>query len=200
MFTGLIEQKGLVLNNSVNAHGGRLVIKAHFKQLSSGESIAINGVCLTLLESHDSELAFDISAETAQLTTLTTLSPSNYVNMERAMRADGRFGGHYVSGHVDTTAYVHNINTIADCVNLSVNGFNCSMHKYLLAKGSIAIDGVSLTINEVINNRISIMLVPHTLALTTFGQLQQGQRLNIEFDYLTRIVAHQLDCAKLTTS
>jgi riboflavin synthase len=190
VFTGLIEMQGTVLNS-----GSRLEVDAAIELPQVGESIALNGVCLTLLpEAHaPGVLAFDVSPETLAITTLGQLQPGDKVNLERAVLAGGtRLGGHYVSGHVDTTAVVKSIQHLDDFINLSVGDFAISAEAYLLPKGSITLDGVSLTINEVSSHGINVMLVPHTLAMTTFGQVQTGQRINVEFDYLTRIVAHQL--------
>ena len=195
MFTGLIEQQGEVLANISGKVANRLLIKSPFADLQTGESIAVNGVCLTLLPDHEQSLAFDVSPETLRLTTLGQLRAGMSVNLERAMLASARFGGHYVSGHVDTTARLKAINPIGDYLELVVGDFATCASMYLLPKGSITLEGVSLTINAVNEDNIKLMLVPHTLVKTTLGQLEIGQRLNVEFDYLTRIVAHQLKIA-----
>ncbi len=192
MFTGLIEKKGKVINNFVNGCSNRLVLSSPFENLQTGESIAVNGVCLTLLPSESNELNFDVSPETLNLTTLAHLSSGDFVNLERAMFASTRFGGHYVSGHVDTTVQIKSIHSIDEYVEMELTGFNANAMLYLIPKGSITVEGVSLTINAVINQNVKLMLVPHTLLHTTLGLLGEGQRVNIEFDYLTRIVAHQL--------
>ncbi len=192
VFTGLIEEKGQVISNLAHGCSNRLVISSLFENLQAGESIAVNGVCLTLLPSESNELNFDVSPETLNLTTLAHLSSGDFVNLERAMFASNRFGGHYVSGHVDTTARIKSINSIDECIEMELTGFSANALLYLIPKGSITVDGVSLTINVVINQSVKLMLVPHTLLHTTLGLLGEGQHVNIEFDYLTRIVAHQL--------
>lgn len=192
MFTGLIEQQADVIANHVGEIANRLVLKSSFSELVAGESIAVNGTCLTLLPQEDEHLAFDISPETVMLTTLGKLKTGDKVNLERSMSANARFGGHYVSGHVDTTACVLSVSVLGDYVEMVVGDFSLPAYCYLLPKGSITLDGVSLTINNVDKIGIKIMLVPHTLAQTTLGHMQVGQRLNVEFDYITRIVAHQL--------
>ena len=192
MFTGLIEKSGQVIANLRTEVANRLLISAEFLQLQTGESVAINGVCLTLLPGCEDQLAFDVSPETLNITTLGELCPGDYVNIERAMLAATRFGGHYVSGHVDTTAYLRSVTPMGDYLEMTVGGFLMPADRYLLPKGSITLEGVSLTINDVVEGDIKLMLVPHTLEVTTLGQLRVGQRLNVEFDYLTRIVAHQL--------
>ena len=192
MFTGLIEQRGEVLANLGSEISSRLLIRAQFEQLQAGESISVNGVCLTLLSDCEQSLAFDLSPETIKLTTLGKLREGDGVNIERAMLATTRFGGHYVSGHVDTTARLQSVTLVNEFIEITIGEFAAPADMYLLPKGSITLDGVSLTINTVVDGCIKVMLVPHTLAVTTLGQLKVGMSLNVEFDYLTRIVAHQL--------
>ena len=193
MFTGLIEQQGQVMANQNNGLAHRLVIAATFPALEVGESIAVNGVCLTLLPlMPDGFLHFDVSPETLSITTLGGLKQGMVVNLERAMLASARFGGHYVSGHVDTTALVKSIKSMDEYIRLELFGFSEQAGLYLIPKGSITVEGVSLTINKVENLSVQLMLVPHTLEHTTLHSLKNEQRVNIEFDYFTRIVAHQL--------
>jgi riboflavin synthase len=193
MFTGIIEQKGKVISNDLKAN--RLIISSTFEQLQTGESIAVNGVCLTLLPSQTSSLSFDISPETLSKTTLGCLNPGAEVNLERAMSATTRFGGHYVSGHIDAVAQIDSIKSIDEFLEIKIAGFDAKAMLYLIPKGSICVDGVSLTINSVENKSIKLMLVPHTLHHTTLSFLNPQQDVNIEFDYLARIVAHQLQVA-----
>ncbi|RUR10844.1 riboflavin synthase [Legionella sp. km772] len=193
MFTGLIETTGQVITNQSNGLANRLIISTTLNSLTIGESIAVNGVCLTLLPAEAPNLLyFDVSPETLKLTTLGSLQQGQVVNLERAMLASARFGGHYVSGHVDTTAKVHSFKTVGDYVQLELSGFEKQAGLYLITKGSITVEGVSLTINAVMEQKIQLMLVPHTLLNTSLNVLEVGQRVNIEFDYFTRIVAHQL--------
>lgn len=197
MFTGLIETMGIVVRNEQQGDAYRLVIEASYDELTLGESIAIQGVCLTLVAQEDRYLSFDVSPETVRLTSLGQLSCGNRVNIERAMQANARLGGHYVSGHVDTTARLKSIVSLGDYLELSVGDFAMPANLYVWPKGSICIDGVSLTINALVDADIQLMLVPHTLKVTTFGHYVEGQLLNIEFDYLSRIVAHQLQELRL---
>ena len=192
VFTGLIEKKGKVLINDTNGSSNRLVISSSFDKVQAGESIAVNGVCLTLLPSESNELNFDLSPETLNISTLSGLLPGDFVNLERAMPASARFGGHYVSGHVDTIAQIKFIHPVDDYIQMELSGFSANSMLYLIPKGSITVEGVSLTINTVINQNVTLMLVPYTLSHTTLGLLEVGQHVNIEFDYITRIVAHQL--------
>ncbi len=203
MFTGLIEQRGEVIDNIGGEHANRLVIRTQFDGLQAGESIAVNGVCLTLLPDFTGQLAFDVSPETLTVTTLGELRAGDGVNLERAMSATTRFGGHYVSGHVDTKVQLQTVAPVGDYIEMTVGQFLPSHRNFLLPKGSITIDGVSLTINAVEERCIKLLLVPHTITKTTLGQRRPGDLLNIEFDYLTRIVAHQLssiDMSKLATT
>lgn len=193
MFTGIVETKGKVIQSLPMEQGRRLVLTLPFESVQEGESIAVNGVCLTQLAGCVANLTFDVSPETLDKTTLGHLQPGDEVNIERAMLAHSRFGGHYVSGHVDTTACLLGKQPVGDYFEIVVGDFACNGELFMLPKGSITLDGVSLTINQVEPGVIKLMLVPHTLAVTTLGQTRVGQRLNVEFDYLTRIVAHQLN-------
>lgn len=193
MFTGLIETKGRVITNQNNGLANHLIVSTPWQNLDVGESIAVNGVCLTLLPSESTHLAhFDLSPETLKLTTLSSLTSGEFVNLERALLTSTRLGGHYVTGHVDTTVRVKTVQILGDYVYLEIGEFAHQERLYLIPKGSITVDGVSLTINAVEANTIQLMLVPHTLAETTLSNLRAGDRVNIEFDYFTRIVAHQL--------
>ena len=192
MFTGIVETKGQVIANIPTDVGCRLMIDAPMDSLQLGESIAVNGVCLTLLLDERNYLMFDVSPETCELTTLRELRLGDEVNLERALLVSARMGGHYVSGHVDTTAQVESMANLDDYIKLTIGNFKMPAENYLLPKGSITLDGVSLTINQVKDGCIELMLVPHTLEVTTMGTWAVGRRVNIEFDYLTRIVAHQL--------
>jgi riboflavin synthase len=191
MFTGIVEVQGTVLSNASTKTANRLIISSPYEQLQTGESVAVNGVCLTLLRSA-SQLEFDVSPETLKITNLRELGVGDSVNLERAMMANSRFGGHYVSGHIDTTAFIKARRPLEDCVEMTISGFKSNELKYLFSKGSITFEGVSLTINAVNEGEVDVLLIPHTLANTNLHQKGVGDYLNVEFDYLTRIVAHQL--------
>ncbi len=200
MFTGIIEQQGEIIANDMKEEGCLLRLCCDFDHLMLGESIAVNGVCLTVLSMNAQGLCFDISPETLQKTKLGLMKPGDKLNLERAMQANARFGGHYVSGHVDMTAKICEKKNGKDFVELCISGFQSEHMKYLLPKGSITVDGVSLTINAVDHNSVHLMLIPHTLDMTNLDALQVGHSVNIEFDYLTRIVAHQLQFSGQLTS
>ncbi|MDF1677199.1 MAG: riboflavin synthase [Legionellaceae bacterium] len=192
MFTGLIEACGTLLSRVPNASGMRLVFETNFDDLLEGESIAVNGVCLTWIPSETGLLAFDVSPETDALTNLGHLQVGDKVNLERSLRASDRIGGHYVSGHVDTTATLLRMQPQGDYIEMEIDGFTPEHMRYLCRKGSVALDGVSLTINAIGNSSITVMLIPHTLAKTTLSTWQAGQNINVEFDYIARVVVHQL--------
>jgi riboflavin synthase len=194
MFTGLIEAMGVVKENHAFPHGCRLILSVPFQNIVAGESIAVDGVCLTALDSGSEEVAFDVSTETLSKTHLSILKTGGLVNLERAMQVSSRLGGHYVSGHVDTTAQIISFEPIDSYVKLCVGGFSQKQKAFLITKGSITLNGVSLTINDVNDDQIELMLVPHTLQNTNLSKMQVGQVVNIEFDYMMRIIAHQLNC------
>ena len=192
MFTGLIEHLGIVKSNKKTDKGQRLEIEVASLPLVIGESIAVNGVCLTLVSYENSILAFDLSPETLAVTNLQKLLPGMIANLERALTFSARLGGHIVTGHVDTCATVESIKEHGEYRELVMVGFSAETRRYLLPKGSIALDGVSLTITKADKHGITLMLIPHTIANTNLSKLAVGQVLNVEFDYFTRIVAHQL--------
>lgn len=192
MFTGLVELCGKVLSQEKHSTGTRLVLEAQFENLVIGESIAVNGVCLTLLQASVGQLAFDVSPETLRATNLGVLKVGDGVHLERALRASDRLGGHYVNGHVDMTAEIRTIAPQGECLEMIITGFDASHQRYLCPKGSVTLDGVSLTINAVADDAIAIMLVPHTLSKTMLSTWIVGQHINVEFDYIARVLVHQL--------
>ncbi|MCC5791808.1 MAG: riboflavin synthase [Legionellaceae bacterium] len=193
MFTGIVEQQARVSALRQTGRSAYLEIETVWTDLCPGESVAVNGVCLTALTEADENMRFDVSSETLAFTNLGQLQVGDLVNIERALQAKDRFGGHYVSGHVNCQAVVQDLLPDGDCAKMHIHQFTSkNTALYLMPKGSITIEGVSVTINEVGEDHITVMLVPHTLSLTTLGQLRCGRRVNVEFDYLTQIVAHQL--------
>lgn len=176
MFTGLVEKVGRVLANTPGASGRRLVIDAFIPELQEGESIAVNGTCLTWLPESPAQLQFDVSPETLDVTTLGSLQEGEPVNLERAMMASTRLGGHYVCGHVNTTAFLKERRKVSGFTELVVSGFSEAQRKYLVPKGSITLDGVSLTINDVRGREISLMIVPYTLENTTLKFIGEGKK------------------------
>ena len=193
MFTGIIEGLGEIISNDYGFESSKLVIKASFNNIVAGESIAINGVCLTALPKSAYNLFFDVSKETLEATNLKNLSLGSLVNLERAVALNGRFGGHYVTGHVDTVAKVSSISLLQDYLELRLEFFVKDFQQYTPLKGSIAVNGVSLTINSLDANTITLMLVPHTLEHTNLKSIKIGELVNIEYDYYVKTIINYLN-------
>jgi len=193
MFTGLIEAVGRITDVGPTPAGFRLRIGTDLAPtLQPSESVSVNGVCLTVTVADDSGVHADIGPETARITTLGTLRSGHVVNLERAMRADGRFGGHFVQGHVDGTGVVEEVRADGDAHWLTVT-VPAALTPYVIRKGSIAIDGVSLTVADLAGGRVSVMLIPFTWTHTNLHALGVGDRVNIECDMLGKYVVHALD-------
>ncbi|RYG86620.1 riboflavin synthase [bacterium] len=194
MFTGIIQAVGTVVSREARGGDARLVIdaaalaaKVDAVRLAVGESVAINGTCLTVLDPHEGRLAFDVSAETLGKTTLGSLAPGSRVNLEAALRMGDPLGGHLVSGHVDGLATVVATSTEARSLRVVLEA-PAALARYVASKGSVALDGVSLTVNEVDGRRFGVNLIPHTIEQTTFGTLAPGVLLNLEIDPIARYV------------
>jgi riboflavin synthase len=187
MFTGIIEELGTVASVEVLPDSIRLGIKGDLvrQDLSQGESISVNGVCLTAAEITSDGFIADVMLETLNRSSLSGISKGESVNLERAMSGDGRFGGHVVQGHVDGVAEIVSREPSAnwDVVKVKIPA---ELSKYVVHKGSITFDGVSLTVNEISDNTVSLSLIPETLRLTTLGTKQVGDKLNVEADILAK--------------
>ncbi len=196
MFTGLVEEIGEVKDIRRSNGATRFTIFAGkiFDQLKIDDSIAINGTCLTVVQQGKNTFEVEAVEETLKVTTLGSFLQAQKVNLERALRADSRLGGHFVQGHVDGVGSVTNIQGQKGGSLLSVEVPSALM-KYIIPKGSIAIDGCSLTVAAIKENVITIALIPHTLAVTTLGQLKIGEKVNIETDMLGKYTWHLLASA-----
>jgi riboflavin synthase len=193
MFTGLVQTTGTLAERSARGPGFRLRISApELPAPISGESIAVNGVCLTVSEPLERGFVADISAETVQLTTLGRLELGACLNLERSLRVGDGLGGHWVSGHVDGIARVVSVSSVGEAVRVVLEPPS-ELARYLARKGSVALDGVSLTINGSSAAAFEVMLVPHTLNVTNLKQLARGVELNIEVDLLARYAVHWLE-------
>ncbi len=190
MFTGLVEEMGPVLSIRPGPGLVRLTIGASFGgQLAVGDSVSINGACLTVVEFSEREFSVEAVPETLRRTNLGRLAHGDLVNLERAMPANGRFGGHFVQGHVDGTVELQTIER--DGGGLLYGFANpIGYARHIVGKGYVALDGASLTVVGVDAGRFKIALIPHTLQVTTFGRLAVGDRCNLETDILAKYVAN----------
>ena len=197
MFTGLVEHLGTVVNLATEGPGKRLVIDAGpvADDAEIGASIANNGCCLTVIEIDGNNLAFEAGPETLQRTNLGNFAPGTRVNLERSLRVGDRLGGHFVTGHVDAVGHLQQR---VDDADWSTFWFGIPTHlsRQMAGKGSIAVDGVSLTLVDVERDRFSVALIPHTLNVTTLGQLQVGDPVNLETDLLAKYVQQQMGESK----
>lgn len=192
MFTGLIETRGEVAGIEPSAAGLRLRIRTSLAgDLGLGESVAVNGVCLTVVDGDGTTVAADIAPETARVTTLGGLSAGAPVNLERSMRADGRIGGHFVQGHVDATGTIESVQPEGGAYRVTVS-FPHQMASLLVAKGSVAIDGVSLTVASLERDRFDVQVIPFTWTHTNLEHAAAGTPVNLEFDILGKYVARAL--------
>ena len=194
MFTGIIESVGRVL--ATERVGGDLRLRIGFGALDTsgivlGESIAVSGVCLTVVAFDADGFTADVSKETLSLTTIGELKAGDAVNLERAMRADSRFGGHVVAGHVDGLGRVLSISEDARSQRWRFAA-PAKLLRYIAVKGSITVDGVSLTVNAVDDEGFEVNLVPHTVANTAFGRTAIGDAVNLEVDLIARYVERLL--------
>jgi riboflavin synthase len=193
MFTGIVEATGRVARVDPAGTGRRLRIDTALgAELCAGDSIAVNGVCLTVVACDATGFAADISPETVRVTTLGDRAPGEPVNLERPLRADARLGGHFVLGHVDGVGRVAALRPDGEGYWLEVDVPE-PLEPYMISKGSIAVDGISLTIASLDIGRVGVAIVPFTHAHTTLGSARVGDRVNLEADVLGKYVARLLD-------
>jgi riboflavin synthase len=188
MFTGIVQSVGRIASVTPRTEGVRLAVDTGTlveDDVSVGDSVALNGCCLTVVAIDAASLRFDVSSETLRCTT--GLDARGAVNLEKALRLSDRLGGHLMSGHVDGVGVVEQVTVVAEegsvLLEVSVPG---ELARFVAPKGSIAIDGVSLTVNAVDGRRFSVNLIPHTLAVTTLAALRAGARVNLEVDLIAR--------------
>lgn len=190
MFTGIVEEVGDVVSCVPDGSVHRLVIRATQtpRELPLGASVAVNGCCLTVTSVEEDRMAFDLAPETIQRTRFDLrLTPRARVNLERPLRMSSRLDGHFVQGHVDGVADVHAIHALDSTSEIT---FDLADHlaRYCVEKGSVAIDGVSLTCARVEGSRVTVALIPHTLQITTLGGLKVGDLVNVEVDMIAKYV------------
>ncbi len=187
MFTGIVEQLGTVkaIEQKHNLIVLWLEAGALAKQIRLGDSVAINGVCLTACQEKGGLIAFDLMKETIEKTSLKGLKVGSGVNLELALKANSRFGGHFITGHVDEVGRIKNIEKAKNWVSATIS-VSKNNRKYLVPKGSVALDGVSLTVGKVAKSTFSVYLIPYTLQMTYLGSKKVGDSVNIETDILAK--------------
>ena len=189
MFTGIVRELGRVTTVEGNEDGVRVVIAAPATAADAavGDSVAVNGVCLTVAESSNGSLAFDAVPETVRRSSLGRLTAGDEVNLEPALRAGDPLGGHYVQGHVDGVGIIRRSAVEGEGRRVWIDVPD-DLRRYLVEKGSVTVDGVSLTVAELDDQGFAVALVPHTLAVTTLGAVVPGDRVNVEVDVLAKYV------------
>lgn len=192
MFSGIIDHIGTIIGLEKKLNGLQLTIETQFNNLTAGESIAVDGICLTVINPEEKRFACDLSPETLQLTTAHEFAVGRHVNLERALRLGDLVGGHMVSGHIDQQAFVKVTEWQHEFFLLTFSGIAKEALIYLVKKGSIAINGVSLTINEVLADGFQVMVIPHTLERTNLKHLTVGNAVNIEFDSSVKVIINYL--------
>ena len=190
MFTGIIEGTGRIKSVKKQPDGMQIEVETHFdlERSNVGESIAVNGCCLTITSRLGTSFWADVSAETLEKTTLGNLTEGSAVNLERPLKMGERLGGHLVQGHVDGVGLVQSVRNVGEAKEFQIKAPSV-LSSYLVEKGSIAVDGVSLTVNQVAQETFSVMIIPHTQMKTTFQDLQPGHRVNLEVDIIGKYVA-----------
>lgn len=201
MFTGIIEDVGKVQSIAQGQDSMELTISSGkiLEDVHLGDSIAVNGVCLTVTRFANKHFTVDVMPETVKSTSLQSLQPGNHVNLERAMPANGRFGGHFVSGHVDGTGIILRKRPAANAVYIDI-AISETLSQYCLLKGSIAIDGTSLTIFDLQPRQLTVSLIPHTYRETVLGMKKERDLVNIETDLLGKYIINQFKGRQETSS
>jgi len=199
MFTGIIQAKGSIHEVHPSEKGAVLVINSDGLDLTDsnvGDSIAVNGVCLTATKLKENFFTADVSQETLNCTTFSELTKGQHVNLEKSLRLNQGIDGHLVSGHVDCVGKVCSVYSEGESTRLKIKVMTDLM-KYIAKKGSICINGVSLTVNSVIGNIFDVNIVPHTLSATTLGDLNEKSKVNLEIDIIARhveqLISHKID-------
>ena len=189
MFTGIIEGLGTIAGIRSSGQGTRLTVEADFSldQTKVGDSISVSGACLTAVKIDGKRFEVDVSPETLQITTFGQAKVGERLNIERALRLSDRIDGHLVSGHIDGTGIVKERETLSNAIIITI-GVDASLTQYMIAKGSVAVDGISLTINTRESDSFSVSVIPHTARLTTIGFKNKGDRVNIETDMIGKYV------------
>jgi len=194
MFTAIVENRGKILKVEYRDKGKRLTLElpVDLTEVQPGDSININGSCLTVVEKKGQTIEFDLSSETIQKTVLGNLKAGDFVNLERALKLTDRLGGHIVTGHIDGIGVIVEKRKEADFVHLRIR-IPKAISRYVVQKGAIAIDGISLTVNECQEEEVQMVLIPYTIEKTTLVEKKAGDRVNVEADILAKYVEKLLD-------
>ncbi|MDP2754603.1 MAG: riboflavin synthase [Nitrospirota bacterium] len=194
MFTGLILEMGEISSFKKRSGGAILSLKANevASTAKKGDSISVNGVCLTVVSKNNNTLSFDLSEETLRCTNLGSLKTGDIVNLEPSLRPDSKIGGHFVTGHVDVAGRIRSKVNIGDMMKVEIEA-PANIINFLVEKGSVAVDGISLTIVDILKDRFTVVIIPHTAKLTTMGFKVPGDTVNIEVDILGKYVARFLN-------
>lgn len=194
MFTGIIEELGVINTMHTKNEAIEFNIKATkiLSDIKIGDSIAVNGVCLTVTKFNQESFNIDVMPETFRATTMSSLHVGSTINLERALSVGDRFGGHFVTGHVDGFGKIMSISQCDNAINYTIK-LNTELLRHCIFRGSIAIDGISLTIFGITDDEIKLSLIPHTISHTTLGSKVVGDNVNIECDMLSKHVANLLE-------
>jgi riboflavin synthase len=200
MFSGIVDHTGTIVAIEQRPNAIRALIESKFAGLTAGESIAVDGICLTVTDIQGLHFHCDISPETLNVTTARRFIPGYKVNLERALRMGDVIGGHWVNGHVDQRAKITNKVARDQFLELEIGDIAPENKPLLVKKGSIAINGVSLTLNEILPNGFRVLLIPHTLERTNLSALNISDAVNLEFDCMTRAVVNYLQQLSISTT
>jgi riboflavin synthase len=194
LFTGLIRELGEISSIERRSGGATLSLKSNEVASSAkrGDSISVNGVCLTVVRKKDNVLFFDLSEETLRSTNLGSLKTGDIINLEPSLSFDSKIGGHFVTGHVDVTGKIRSKVNIGDMMKIEIEVPTIVMN-FLVEKGSVAVDGISLTVVDILRNSFTVVIIPHTAKLTTIGFKGPGDTVNIETDILGKYVVRFLN-------
>lgn len=206
MFTGLIEEVGIISTVSQDPAGSRITVSARqvMPRMGLGDSISVDGACMTVVDFTENDFSFEVSPESLSKTNFGTFQPGRRVNLERPLTAESRIGGHYVTGHIDGLATLISIQEAGNSWILRFEVESADLAELFIPKGSVAVLGISLTVNEVSQNGFSAAIIPHTMAHTNLSDYQVGDRVNIETDllgkYVRRLLFQRSDLQEVTAS
>jgi len=194
MFSGIVDHVGTIVNVTKRTDAMHLRIQSQFDTLKLGDSVSVDGVCLTVTEINKQIFSCELSPETLRLCISHAYQENQAVNLELALRLNEHIGGHLVTGHVDQMIVVNDIQPQGEFIEFRFSNISQESQRFLMPKGSVTINGVSLTVNAVDQDSFTVMLIPHTLQCTNLSHLKIGQQVNAEWDYMAKLVARQIGC------